>query len=240
MRAALAARPNPDYVFLLSGQDYPLVPHEEIVATVETAQRRVHMDWFPLPDPRWLRDGSGWTEGGLERFENWYVRIGDRTIPLPRNAHAQTQLGRAWSALIQKLRIKRRFPSGVAPYGGSAFWGMPAECVKYVCNFVEANPSFVRFFHHVFAPDEMFFQTVLMNSHWRNAVVNDNLRFIDWSKGEGSPSILTSDRFNELMTSGKLFARKFDPDVDSAILDRIDAVLGGTERSPSAGPDSTR
>ena len=59
----------------------------------------------------------------------------------------------------------------------------------------------MSFYKHSFAPDEMVFNTILANSNFKNDIVVDNLRYIDWSKpGEYrlSPAVLTSDDADKL------------------------------------------
>ena len=53
---------------------------------------------------------------------------------------------------------------------------------------------------------------------------NDDLRYLDWSR-EPAPAVLTRDDLPALLGSGKLFARKFDPTVDSEVLDALDRHL---------------
>jgi hypothetical protein len=74
-------------------------------------------------------------------------------------------------------------------------------------------------------PDESFFQTILINSRLADRIVNDDLRYIDWSEGRASPRILTSDDLDSLLASGDLFARKFDARVDERVLDMLDASI---------------
>ena len=68
----------------------------------------------------------------------------------------------------------------------------------------------------------MFFQTIIMNSKYGAKVCNDNLRYIDWSEGKNNPKVLTKDDFSLINSSNKLFARKFDSNVDEQVLDMID------------------
>ena len=74
------------------------------------------------------------------------------------------------------------FPRGYQPFFGSSYWCLTRECVTYVNAFVRENPDFVDFFKHLWIPDELFFQTIILNSPFKNRVVNDNLRCIDWSR----------------------------------------------------------
>ena len=67
-------------------------------------------------------------------------------------------------------------------------------------------------------PDEIFFQTLVLNSPHRDSVVDANLRYIDWP----GPRVLRADDLDALLGSGMLFARKFDETVDAEILDLLD------------------
>ena len=51
---------------------------------------------------------------------------------------------------------------------------------------------------------------------------NNNLRLINWSEGLASPKTFTIADADELLRSDKLFARKFNQNVDSKILDLLD------------------
>ena len=95
----------------------------------------------------------------------------------------------------------------------------------HIAAYARENPRFVTFFEHVLHPDEIFFQTILMNSDLRHTVVNDHLRYVDWTASPGHPAILTAADFGALIDSGKLLARKFDDDVDLTILDDLDDYI---------------
>ena len=59
-------------------------------------------------------------------------------------------------------------------------------------------------------------------------VVNDDLRYVEWREWNDSrPAALGKPAFAKIMSSGKLFARKFDVEEDAEILDLIDAALEG-------------
>ncbi|WBW96647.1 beta-1,6-N-acetylglucosaminyltransferase [Oceanirhabdus sp. W0125-5] len=118
-----------------------------------------------------------------------------------------------------------RLPSNISLYGGSQWWGLTKECIKYIYDFVINNPDFVQYCKHLYVPDEIFFQTIVLNSHFKQTVVNTGLRYIDWDSvphPKTHPAILTKNYFPILNNSRTLFARKFDIDIDSQILDMID------------------
>ena len=75
--------------------------------------------------------------------------------------------------------------------------------------------------------DETLFQTIIMNSPFRDRVINNNYRYVEWSKikENGNPRVLTSNDYQKIVNSQMHFARKFDIEADEKILDMIDDYL---------------
>lgn len=69
--------------------------------------------------------------------------------------------------------------------------------------------------------DEVYKQTFLFGCGLE--ICNDDLRLIDWSRSPNgnSPHTFTSDDWDMLIGSEKLFARKFSVDIDKDIVDRL-------------------
>ncbi len=121
-----------------------------------------------------------------------------------------------------------KLPSNISLYGGSQWWGLTRNCIEYIYDFVMYNPGFVDYCKHLFVPDEIFFQTIVLNSYFKTNVVNTGLRYIDWDSvpnPKTHPATLTKKYFPILNNSPTLFARKFDIEIDSQILDMIDNIL---------------
>jgi hypothetical protein len=94
-------------------------------------------------------------------------------------------------------------------------------------DFVHSNKEFVSFFRFCHAPDELFFQTILMNSPFRDRTA-DYLRYIDWSKTKIHPRFLDTDEdLERLRVSQALFARKIDVATSPVFVERIDRELRG-------------
>lgn len=220
LRTLIASGRPFDYVVLLTGQDYPIRTNAEIDETFARAEGRVFMRGSALPTEHW---GGG----GLDRIEQWHFRLGRRRFSFPGTPFRHTALNAVWSAPARAFRLRRRFPDGLRPYGGASYWCMPAACARYVDEFVRTSPRFVDFFRRVHVPDEIFFQTIVMNSPFRARMAEGNLHYCDWTAGGDHPKVLTMEDVNVIMHSRKLFARKFDPDVDAVVLDRIDELLDG-------------
>ena len=69
--------------------------------------------------------------------------------------------------------------------------------------------------------DEIYKQTFLQNQELD--IVNNDLRLIDWSRSQNgnNPHIYTIDDWNVLISSDKLFARKFDISIDKNVVDKL-------------------
>lgn len=90
----------------------------------------------------------------------------------------------------------------------------------YLIKFVNNNPYYYRFFKNSFIPDEIFFNTIIMNSPFKFNVENNLLRYVDWERGPEFPRSLRIEDYDRIVDSNMMMARKFDK--DDAILDRID------------------
>jgi hypothetical protein len=108
---------------------------------------------------------------------------------------------------------------------------MPAAIA--LLTFSQRHPELLHFHRWSLLPDEMFFQTALLNdpSHdIRASLVNNCLRYIDWDNpNPSSPATITEKHFEHLKNSSCLFGRKFDTNKDSLVLDKIDAFRADEE-----------
>lgn len=195
-----------DYATLLTGQDYPIKPAWLIERTLAEAAGRSFVAHQPIPRPDWI--------DGEQRIAHWH----SRRIGVARGRHLHVPL-------------RRRLPYDLEAYGGSAYWWLQREAVDYMRQWIAEHPRIVPFFKHVDNPDEIFFHTILINSPLRDTVVNDELRYVDWSRYP-PPATFSVDDFETLRRVPCLMARKFDTTVDADILDLIDSELL-TARDPS-------
>jgi hypothetical protein len=198
-----------DYINLLSGQDYPLVPVADIHSFLGSSTRKAYMHTLSVLNE--------WHEA-IPRVTQYHLANMDFA------GKYRTE------QLLNKILPRRSMPFDMEAVGRSQWFTIPLDCAAYIVAFLKQNPKVARFFKLTWAPDEIIFQTILHNSHFKNQMVNDNLRYIDWSAGGASPKLLTMEDKNKLMTSGKFFARKFSAE-NSAILDYIDTAIAHQENA---------
>ncbi|GGG93424.1 beta-1,6-N-acetylglucosaminyltransferase [Silvibacterium dinghuense] len=209
VNAAVRAQRPFDYAFLLSGQDYPIKNTQQIASFLAQNKGKEFMESFSLAKPNRWTDHGGYFQA-MARVSYWTFFLRSRVF---------------------HLRVARKFPFGWEPFGGSQWWCLSREALSHIESFLRENPSYLRYFQHVFIPDESIFQSILSNSEFRGRIVNDDLRYIDWENPNPLyPRTMESDDFEKLEASPKLFARKFLPDRSKECLDRIDAQLLGIGR----------
>jgi hypothetical protein len=200
----LNSHKNYTHINLLSGQDYPLKPIEEIHRFLFANSDKTFMRLLSINDNEW--------DQGKERLAKY--SLGDYRYILKYKLQY----------LANTILPRRKIPLNLRPYGGSQWLTITPQCAIYTINFLKNNPQLKRFFRSTWAIDEIFFQTILMNSPLWDTLVNNNLRFIEQA-GNTRPTIFTMNDAERLIISGKFFARKFDNDVDTQILDYLDTII---------------
>jgi hypothetical protein len=94
--------------------------------------------------------------------------------------------------------------------------------VRYAREFARENPDIVAYFRTMPAPDEVFLQTVLVNSG-KFRFVPDGKHYIDFFRSRNNhPKTLGMVDLPPMLASGAHWARKFDPSFDSEVLDALD------------------
>ncbi|WP_412467252.1 beta-1,6-N-acetylglucosaminyltransferase [Pedobacter sp. KLB.chiD] len=192
-----------DYLSLHSGMDLPIKSSQAIASYLENGKNLQYLDYFKLPNKRWGGDG------GLERVNYyWLAECLDSHEDAYSLVRAQKKIG-----------MIRALPAGIKEvYGGSQWWTLTAECMEYIIHYLNNTPGIIHFFKYSHIPDESFFQTILLNSTYKEKIINDNLRLIDWTTNPGIPKVFDQMDKRRLNQSRKIFARKFDENIDKEII----------------------
>lgn len=181
-----------DYYHLVTGQDFfATVPDkfDDILGNLQQS----YMDIFSLPKEGWWGNGlSIYRYQGLSYYcdirfglaerANWFIRKLQMAFP-----------------------IKRKLP--LFPlYGGSVYCSLHDSLVEWMMHSYEAQ-NYLNTLKYCNCCEEIFFQTVAMLSPYRNKVVNNSLRYVDWEV-ENPPKILALNDYENVINSNNLFCRK--------------------------------
>lgn len=226
LRDILAAD-MPDRIVCMSGQDYPLISNAAIADYLARHAGTEFISYGAMPP-------AFWPPAYMSRIERYYFYD---CMPLvwPDNTNGKLARRppyrfRVARKLANLLLPKRRFPAGFRPYGGSAWWCLTGATARRLLELADAHPELLRFYRFSEHGEEMYFQTLLLNSgidparirgEYRERELGDYLWFVDW-RGKSSPRILRDGDLGVLLASNRMFARKFDEATDARILDQID------------------
>ena len=197
-----------DYFNLMSGQDYPIKPVQQFVSFLKENDGKSFISY----DEDHQKD---WWSHAVSRYEDYHF----------------TDLSFKGRYFFQRMTnavmAKRKFPLPLKLYGSSisSWWTLHAPCASYLVDFANREHKLKNFMKYTWGADEFFYATILMNSPFKNSIVNDNLRMIKWEEGSANPVILKQKDLNSIIASDKLFARKFDIHVDRDILYQVDLRL---------------
>jgi hypothetical protein len=230
LRQALERSQDYDYFVLLSGSEYPLRSAKYIHAFLEENRGLEFMSIVKMPN---------------EAAGKPISRI--NTLRLQSNKPVRRLAVRVLAKLGLAQRDYRKYLGSLEPYSGSTWWALTKEACQYILEFVQRNQHVEEYFQTTFAPEEMFFHTILGNSAFGSRT-RRSLLYEDWSARGGHPAMISHQHLalfeaqekvclNDVYGSGEvLFARKFSDDrLD--LLQRIDDMIRRKESTePLPGP----
>jgi len=230
MRQALEGPQDYDYFVLLSGSDYPLRSGKYIHTFLEQNRGLEFINMVKMPN---------------EAAGKPISRI--NTLRFQSNKPVRRFAARALAKLGLAQRDYRKYLGSLEAYSGNTWWALTREACQYTLEFIQHDPHVGKYFQDAFAPEEMFFHTILGNSALRSRI-RRNLVYEDWSAGGARPAMITDQHvalfeaqekvwLNDVWGSGEaLYARKFSDDrLD--LLQRIDDMISRKESTePLASP----
>jgi hypothetical protein len=212
LRAIAALDQQPDYVYLLSGSDYPVRPLDELAGFLERNRGREYIESFDDKKHLWVKKGIQ-TERYLYHF--------------PFNWSRHPRLFALALRLQKLLRLKRRIPSGIDPHFGSQWWVLTwTSCAAILeqCS----NRKLLRFFKKSWVPDELFFQTLIRNVARHGNIRSHTLTLYRFTNS-GTPVVYCNDHHDYLARQNFFFARKISPWADD-LRDRLDQLADGVRQ----------
>lgn len=236
VRAGIArARPD-EHLVLLSGQDYPIRPVDELEAMFAASGGRQFLRYFEIA-------------GSDGKYTSQVDRRYHRDLALLSTRTTDPRLRRVRNAAIRVLETASRAagplrpPAGLRVAHGVTHFAMTADFAAHLEESV--TPDIERYFRRVFVAEEKFYPSLAGASsrggetggplpggfepyagpgNWRYA----NLHHIDTTLTK----VYTADDWSEVAASRAFFLRKLESGRSGALLDRIDAELLGVTGSP--------
>ena len=193
------------YYHFLSGMDLPLKTQDEIHGFFRAHSGKNFMEVTPvamLPEKILARTQYYYL------FQNIVGRKDSRPMRFLR------RLDRKSVNLQARLGMKRK--NRIPLYKGANWVSITDELAQYI---IESEKCIKKQFYHSFCADELFLQSIAMHSPYRDTIVKNYYRAIDWERG--SPYTFRREDVPQLLSSPNLFARKFDKTVDAEAIHLI-------------------
>lgn len=197
-----------DFLHIISGVHYPLLPNEELHRIYEAENKSFFQPMLASEDEINIR---------MRRYN-----LFNRLMMSYKFDTFGYRLGRSLWNLVLKFQkiVNYRRNISFKFYKSSQWCTLTKDAASYLLkneNEIKERYSFT------FCPDEYFALSELMNSPLRNQLVfKENLLKQDWVSTH--PKIYSVDDYKELMSSGCLYARKFS-NKSMGLIDRIDDTL---------------
>ena len=192
-----ALKYNWDYAHIISGEDYPICTDDEIYSRF-ASDNKSYVGYELVtshnhPANKRYRYFWLYTKTGLN-YKNKFVRL----------------LSLSFIAL-QYIFVKRKHIGLEKNIYWGFIWGdYHREAIECIFNYISLHPEYMKSLKWCKIPEEFAFQTILANdSEQSKLLVNETLRFWNWSRGDNSgPPYLMMDDINDLRNSNAIFARK--------------------------------
>ena len=204
-----AAAWQPDYVYLLSGSDYPIRPWRELVSFLERNKGDEFIESVPSDTTKWVKSGPQEERYQYRWFTNWRESpfLTDRIL-----------------ALQKLVGLKRRFVRNFVPHLGSQWWVLTWQTLKKVL-LLSREPDIRAFFKRTLVPDELFFQTLVRTIVPNQQIIGCSLtlyQFTDY----GYPVVYHFDHVDYILRQRFFMARKLSLR-DSRLRERLDEFWEG-------------
>ena len=129
---------------------------------------------------------------------------------------------------MKNFRLLCSLPKRVAPferqYAGSQFWAFSERTFYGVLHYIrEHKAALEEYYKYTSSPDEIYFHSVLMDLVAKDSTIKlkEQITYVNYFRKN---NVFVTEDFDKLTSAkGKLFARKFDTEVDIEILNKLDS-----------------
>ncbi len=198
-----------DFVNLLSAQDFPIKP---IAAIHDFFNKNIGYSYLSFDNTT----DTAWWKKAVKRYSEYHFT--------DHKFKGAFLFQRFLNYVLPKRKILNEFPQ---LYGGSksTWWTISNDAAIYLSTYFKQNPKLEKSLQYTWGCDEIIIATILMNSPYRDKVINENYRYVIFSGDDGHPDFLTMDDYDKITSSEMFFARKFDPVVDVEVLNKLQSKI---------------
>lgn len=196
-----------DYYHIVTGQDF-LASHPKDFDKILGNNKMNYMGYFSLPRKDWWKGGYY-----ILQYKTLASRMDVRKL-------SGRILNKSYY-LIQKIFHLQRTLPNYPLFGGSVYGSFTNEAIEFFL-YSELAKDLRSRLNNTTCSEEIFFQTLLLNSPLKNKIVNNHLRYMDWNTPKGPrPKVLLLEDFEKFYGKELLFCRKVDYNKSKDLIDKI-------------------
>ena len=216
-----------DYLFTLSGLDYPVWSNRQIMDFLEAHRGQEFIQGISMEHQ----------EGQNARQYQQYRFLNNHTW---RYGTLKSKFRVALRKVSYALGIRKKLYLTVdgqhyALYKGADWWGITSELATYCLQFMDSHPRFMHYFETSFCPSETVWQTIAFHSPFaQRCILSEGtftrledytpLTYIEYGK---EIKVLTEADYDRILASGKMFCRKTVTGRSDKLMEKIDELRYG-------------
>lgn len=193
--------PTITYVHLISGQDWPLKPVEEIKNFYEN-NNNIYLRYYKADVKKGHDNALNW-----QKFYYNYDLINRHSL----FGKVINRLS-TWTQSLLRVNKLQSLGINLEIYTGANWCDLPRDAVEYCLEYFESHENFRKMLKTGSFSDEFWVQTIICNSKkFENRLDDDYHRFIKWEHVHNSfPAILDENDYEDIQKSNAMFGRKFE------------------------------
>lgn len=214
-----------DYLFFLSGTDYPLWSNERIETFLIQNKGKEFIQGICIDDPE---TGEQQRKG----YSEFWPEVKLPGIGMNINKKISILLHLIFRVIGLKKSLSFRVQDKKwSLYKGGSYFCITEELAQHILDCYNKYPQIKKYFSNLFGPEEALAHTIAFNSpefkdkciltkgEYKGLCHLTPLHHIDYSNGI---KVWTEADYDELMNSGKMFARKFLTGKSNKVIEQID------------------
>lgn len=193
--------PTIRYVHLISGQDWPLKPIDEIKGFYEN-NNNIYLRYYKADVKKGHDNALNW-----QKFYYNYDLINRHSL----FGKVFNRLS-TWIQSIFRVNKLKNLGIDLEIYTGANWCDLPRDAVEYCLDYFESHENFRKMLKTGSFSDEFWVQTIICNTpQFQSRLKYDYHRFIKWEHIHNSfPAILDERDYEAITKSNAMFGRKFE------------------------------
>lgn len=213
MKIALQNEDN-TYFHLISGQDWPLKSPQQIYDFFENSNQ-IFMNYWPAISMKKTGEPEIW----WTKYYFNYDQINRRTT----FGKVYHRLLLLIQTILRVNKLKKYDLNDSYIYAGQEWVDIPRDALEYAIDYYENHPELEKIFSTSFCSDEMWLQTILCNSEYKERINKDIHHYIEMVEKHGSrPAILDEDDYSKIKSGDYWWGRKFERPFSDKLINLLD------------------